>query len=215
MPRLLEIFCGTKSVGKVFEKNGWEVTSVDLEPKFEPTICCDVLQLELDKWPPGYFDFIHASPPCTYYSRCRTTGKKVDMLEHDRISLHTVCLIWALKPKFYTIENPASSKIWQLPWLKDLPYKIASYCKYSQWGYQKHTRFATNLQFWNPMKCQWDCVHTFISNTGRKKHVSQAQCAKTFDSDKKYTSQELYRIPEALVEEIFAAAENSISRRLA
>ena len=33
--RILEIFCGTKSMGKVFEKNGWEVISIDIEKKME------------------------------------------------------------------------------------------------------------------------------------------------------------------------------------
>ena len=45
MPRLLELFCGTKSIGREFEAGGWTVTSVDVEPKFEPDICCNVLDL--------------------------------------------------------------------------------------------------------------------------------------------------------------------------
>ena len=40
--KLLEIFCGTKSIGKVFEKNGWEVYSVDIEERFKPTECVDI-----------------------------------------------------------------------------------------------------------------------------------------------------------------------------
>ncbi len=45
MPRLLELFCGTKSIGRVFERGGWDVTSVDLSQNFEPTICCNILDL--------------------------------------------------------------------------------------------------------------------------------------------------------------------------
>ena len=46
MPHLLELFSGTGSVGKVFREAGWRVTSVDCNPKFQPTICCDVQRLE-------------------------------------------------------------------------------------------------------------------------------------------------------------------------
>ena len=45
MPRLLELFCGTKSIGREFEAGGGTITSVDVEPKFEPDVCCNVLDL--------------------------------------------------------------------------------------------------------------------------------------------------------------------------
>ena len=55
MPVLLELFCGSKSIGKVFDQHGWDVVSVDFNERFEPTICKDVLHLTpediIDKLP--------------------------------------------------------------------------------------------------------------------------------------------------------------------
>ena len=155
MPRLLELYKGTGSVGRVFEAAGWEVTSVDILPQFNPTICCSVLDLELDRWPPGYFDFIWASPPCTLYSRARTRGPVVNMSEANQLTLHTVLLIKALAPRYgMAMENPETSKIWKLPCLSSLPYVVASYCKYD-FPYRKNTRVATPLQNWHPIRLQF------------------------------------------------------------
>ena len=46
MPRLLELFSGTGSVGRAFAELGWEVVSLDLDPNAEPTICADVCSWE-------------------------------------------------------------------------------------------------------------------------------------------------------------------------
>ena len=53
MPRLLELFCGTKSVGRAFEAAG-EVVSLDIVSKFEPTILCDIRSWDYTTFP-GHF----------------------------------------------------------------------------------------------------------------------------------------------------------------
>ena len=76
MPHLLELFAGTKSVGKVFEAAGWRVTSVDLLlPRFLPTICADVIDPDATNL--GDVDLMWASPPCTHYSRARSCAKRL------------------------------------------------------------------------------------------------------------------------------------------
>ena len=79
MSHLLALFAGTKSVGKVFEAAGWRVTSVDLLPRFLPTICADVMDLDMTKL--GDVDLMWASPPCTHYSRARSCAKTPRDLE--------------------------------------------------------------------------------------------------------------------------------------
>ena len=69
-PRLLELFSGTGSVGKVAKglPEGFEVTSVDINKKANPTILTDILKWDYKQFEPGHFDVIWASPPCNTFS---------------------------------------------------------------------------------------------------------------------------------------------------
>ena len=51
--RLLELFSGTGSIGRAFAAKGWEVVSVDLEPKFEPTLSSPVCAARAGRGPRG------------------------------------------------------------------------------------------------------------------------------------------------------------------
>ncbi len=53
--RLLELFAGTGSIGKAFEKQGWEVVSLDLNPKARATITADVLTWDYTVFEPGHY----------------------------------------------------------------------------------------------------------------------------------------------------------------
>ena len=57
--RLLELFSGTGSLGKVAIKKGFDVISLDLE---DADIVCNVLEWDYTRFPVGYFDFILSSP---------------------------------------------------------------------------------------------------------------------------------------------------------
>ena len=41
--QLLALFAGTGSVGKGFKRRGWEVTSLDVDPKANTSITADIL----------------------------------------------------------------------------------------------------------------------------------------------------------------------------
>ena len=69
--KLLELFSGTRSIGTVAKKRGYDVVSLDLK---NADINCDILQWNYKEYPTGYFDFIWSSPPCTEYSRAKTVG---------------------------------------------------------------------------------------------------------------------------------------------
>ena len=123
MPRLLELFCGTKSVGRAFEAAGWEVVSLDIVSKFEPTILCDIRSWDYTTFP-GHFDMVWASPVCTEYSRALTTRPR-RLLKNDALVLHALEIIAHFDPLMWIVENPATGLLkTRLPWVD------VTYCKY-------------------------------------------------------------------------------------
>ena len=83
-PRALVLFCGTGSVDRSLEAVGFEVDSLDIDPKCGATWTSDVLNWE--SWrqiPAGTYEFVWASPPCQQRHAwlCATTNV------HSEISL--------------------------------------------------------------------------------------------------------------------------------
>ena len=66
------------------EKRGYYVISVDIDPRFSPDFCKDILDWEYWRFRPGTFTVIAASPPCTEYSRAKTLGWR-DLEYSDRL----------------------------------------------------------------------------------------------------------------------------------
>ena len=107
----------TGSIGRAFAARGWEVVSVDLDPKFQPTICCDVM--ELDEAALGHFDFVWASPVCTEYSRALTKRPR-NLEAGDRLVLRTLEIIENLRPRWWAMENPQTGLLKTRPMVRPL-----------------------------------------------------------------------------------------------
>ena len=113
MPRLLELCCGSKSVSKYFEAQGWECVTVDIDKKFEPTIVADVRDIDPpNTWKAGEFDVVWCSPPCTFFSIARSRAPR-DFRSADQIVLACWDIIRHLisdttKNVFWFMENPAT-----------------------------------------------------------------------------------------------------------
>ena len=140
--KLLELFCGTKSITKVFKSHGFDTFTLDFEKVFEPDLCEDILNVTaqdiLDKF--GRPDIIWASPPCTAFSvasiGCHWTGGKqayIPKTEFAKLSqkivIHTINLIKELNPTFWYIENPRGV-LRKMPFMQDLPRYTVTYCQY-------------------------------------------------------------------------------------
>ena len=66
----LELFAGTQSFSKGVKRwNSDDTTvTVDILKKFQPTHQANILPWDYTIYPPGHFDIIWCSPPCTEYS---------------------------------------------------------------------------------------------------------------------------------------------------
>eukprot|EP00854_Cymbomonas_tetramitiformis_P011547 gene11547-biopygen11854 len=83
--RILVLFSGTGSVEKSFTQCFPKATVVtlDQEPRWQPTHVYAIEDWNPTQYPPGFFDVIWASPPCTQYSQARTTGGPPDLTATD------------------------------------------------------------------------------------------------------------------------------------
>jgi hypothetical protein len=180
--RLLELFSGTFSIGRVAERLGYEVTSLDRDlpaksKLYDYTsknhIMEDIMTWDYKIYPPGHFDVITASPVCLFWSRLRNChiGKEIkshpgklfskELAEQDidqfgKPMVEKVReIIQYFKPKYWWIENPKSGRMKE--YITNLPYYDVDYCCYSDWGYKKSTRFWTNIQGFDAKTCKKDC----------------------------------------------------------
>lgn len=173
--KVLELFAGTRSIGKVFEKRGHEVFSIEWDKDFEnidwyEDISKITAEDIIEKF--GHPDVIWASPDCTTYSvaaiskhrRRESDGNLTPISEYakfcDATNQHVVELIKALKPKYYFIENPRGG-MRKMNFMKELPRYTVTYCKYGDTR-MKPTDIWTNHpdpQFIPPCK-NGDPCHT-------------------------------------------------------
>lgn len=168
--RVLELFSGTHSVGKICKEKGWEVISLDLK---DADINQNILEWDYTIYPIGHFDVIWASPPCDTFSHLRGTwlGRKLkchggavcthELLQKDideiglPILRKTEEIINYFKPKHYFIENPKTAKT--KDYMNHHKHYDIDYCMYSDFGYKKRTRIWTNLQEFSPKTCNGNC----------------------------------------------------------
>ena len=92
---------------QTFEAAGWEVVSLDIVSKFEPTILCDIRSWDYALFPPGHFDMVWASPVCTEHSRALTMRPR-RLEEGDALVLRALEIMEHFDPLMWVIENPAT-----------------------------------------------------------------------------------------------------------
>ena len=209
--KVLELFAGTRSISKAFEKSGHETFSVEWDKDFENiTLYADISELTADmviEMCGGRPDVIWASPDCATYSiaaishhRMREpSGNLAPKSEYakfcDKTNTHMLDLIRELNPKYYFIENPRGG-MRKMDFMKDLPRYTVTYCQYGDMR-MKPTDIWTNHP--NP-------EFKPMCRNGSPCHVPAPRGAKTGTQGLK-DSKERSVIPEKLCEHIVSICE--------
>jgi site-specific DNA-cytosine methylase len=200
---ILELFAGSRSIGKVAEKFGHNVFSVDWENYDGIDLVKDISQLTKDDVP-FIPDMIWASPDCTTYSiaacsthRENTVNPKTEYAKQcDSTNIYVINLIKEylnINPNLvYFIENPRGM-MRKMPWMQEFNRHTIWYCKYGDIR-AKPTDIWTNSTTWIPRPiCKngnKDCHH---QPAPRGSKTGTQGLNKSYDRSK---------IPQQLCEEI-------------
>lgn len=144
--KVLELFAGTRSIGREFEARGHEVYSVDWDRGFPNiSLYADIGSINKEdviRLCGGSPDVIWASPDCTTFSvaaishhrrKNLTTGNLDPISDYakycDDVDKHVISLIMSLSPQYWFIENPRGG-MRKMTWMQGLPRYTVTYCQY-------------------------------------------------------------------------------------
>lgn len=211
--KVLELFAGTRSISKAFERKGHQTFSVEWNKDFENiTLYEDINNLTVEKvieLCDGVPDVIWASPDCTTYSiaaishhrkKNEETGSLDAVSDYakfcDKTNKHLLELIYGLNPKYYFIENPRGG-LRKMDFMKGIPRYTVTYCQYGD-SRMKPTDIWTNHP--NPN-------FKPMCKNGDKCHVSAPRGARTGTQGLKGSAIRS-QIPDQLCDYIVKICEN-------
>jgi hypothetical protein len=200
---VLELFAGSRSVGKQAEKLGMNVFSSDLIEFEGINYPVSILDFDVNKVP-FQPDIIWASPPCTSFSVASighhwTGGKGAYIPKTDgaRLGLElvkkTIEIINHFQPTYWFMENPRGV-LRKLPVVQGLKRNTVTYCQYGD-ERMKPTDIWTNSDVWIPRP---------MCKNGDPCHVAAPRGSKT-GTQGRSNAYERSKIPDELCNEILTS----------
>ena len=193
----IDLCSGLGGFSQAFVDAGWEVITVDIEPKFNPTICMDVrgeaVKAELWGKSQSYEEVVMlASPPCERFSVASHAWPKKGI--QSALEIVGACLeaIAWVKPDYWLMENPKG----RLRWLLGTPRMTVRLCDYGS-VYRKLTDLWGNIPL--PMVSAMK-QHTYYVETEIDSHVGHPLPRLTNDRAKK--AKMPYGLSQAILEAV-------------
>jgi hypothetical protein len=204
--KLLELFAGSRSIGKAAEILNFNVFSTDINNFDKIDYVVDILEFDFHKIPFNP-DIIWASPPCTGFSVAAlghhwTGGKNAYIPKTDtakvgiEIAKKTIEIINYYKPKFYFIENPRGL-LRKMDFMQQFKRHTITYCQYGDTR-MKPTDIWTNSNKWVP---KTPCKN------GDSCHIAAPRGSRTGTQGLK-GAYERSKIPDLLCKEILESCIN-------
>ena len=142
----LDLCSGRGGFSQAFRENKeWEVVTVDINPKFKPSMVLDLTDVIENKERYESFwnlkpDIILASPPCERWSIANSRWPQEGIYQASKVLGAVLEIVAIMKPKGWIIENPKG----RMRWFLREPSAEASLL---QFGYRtvKQTDFWTNI----------------------------------------------------------------------
>ncbi len=157
--KLVEFFAGSRSIGNVADKLGYQVFSVDWKPYDKIDFVGDVQNMVIQDVP-FIPDAVWGSPDCTTYSIAACSTHRTNSIEPkseyakkcDAVNQHFIYMIkeWlAINPNLvFFIENPRGM-LRKMPFMQEFQRHTIWYCKYGD-DRAKPTDIWTNSKIWQP-----------------------------------------------------------------
>lgn len=206
---LVELFSGSSSVARGARAAlppNWKmrVHSVDIHPKYNPTTATDISTWHykpvLDEFLAKAGDkdvvWVHASPPCTEYSKAKTTAPR-DLPLADSLVKRSLKIIKHVDPDFWSIENPVGLMRTR-PFMQKLePYRHStSYCRFGK-PFRKDTDIWTNAAGLDLPQCRQATPCPIKAEHGR--HLVSAQAGDKGNMKGSGGGENVYPLPKKLV----------------
>jgi len=211
--RVLDLVSGLGGFSQAFAASDrWDVTTVEIEARFEPDIVADVFDLRPSDFADP-FDVVLASPPCTQFSLAASSlerfveGEPQTADASDAVALvyHTLGLIRGLNPEYWFLENPQGF----LRQIIGAPEARVTYCQYGK-AYMKPTDlWGEHPHAWTPRACSYgDACHAY--NTDQE-HGGDGNVRTMFQQTTSGTNAaERAKVPAALSTSIRDACERGL-----